>query len=205
MSAGPLRSSVAYPSDPTRDSAVKLPRDERAEVRPPTAVHVEAVWRLLPNAYRLPLLVLDATGMRVGELEALTWGDLDELAGRWRVSQAVAKTRRARWVPVPEQVFEAVAALVPREDRELDRQVFAGFGADRLRTAITRRAKRAGVPAFLAARPPASPRDALAPERRPGRRGRVVARALAAGVREDVRARDTWRSRRARPPGAPRG
>jgi hypothetical protein len=33
-------------------------------------------------------------------------------------------------------VFEAVAALVPRDDRDLDRQVFDGFGADRLRTAI---------------------------------------------------------------------
>ena len=51
-------------------------------------------------------------------------------------------------MPVPERVFEAVAALVPREDRDLDRQVFAGFGADRLRTAITRACKAAGVPAF---------------------------------------------------------
>lgn len=134
--------------NPARDSAVKLPRDERAEVRPPTAVHVRAVLRLVPSAYRLPLLVLDATGMRVGELEGLTWGDVDELAGRWRVSQAVAKTRQARWVPVPEPVFRAVVELVPREDRDLDRQVFAGFGADRLRTAIARACKAAGVPAF---------------------------------------------------------
>jgi len=134
--------------NPARDTSVKLPRDERAEVQPPTVSHVEAVLRLVPSGYRLPLLVLDATGMRVGELEALTWGDVDELAGRWRVSQAVAKTRRARWVPVPERLFEHVVALVPREDRELDGQVFDGFGADRLRTAITRACKAAGVPAF---------------------------------------------------------
>jgi integrase len=29
--------------------------------------------------------VLDATGMRVGELEAFAWGDVDERRGRWRV------------------------------------------------------------------------------------------------------------------------
>lgn len=51
--------------------------------------------------------MLDATGMRVGELERLTWGDLDEPAKRWRVSRAVAKTGQARWVPVSEAVFTA--------------------------------------------------------------------------------------------------
>ena len=37
------------------------------EVDPPTAAHVLAVYRILPKQYRLPLLVLDATGMRIGE------------------------------------------------------------------------------------------------------------------------------------------
>ena len=86
--------------------------------------------------------------MRVGELESLTWGDVDETEGRWRVSQAKAKTKSARWVPVPEIVFQAVTDTVPREDRTLDRPVFVGFGADRFRTAITRGCKAAGVPAF---------------------------------------------------------
>lgn len=134
--------------NPARDKSVKLPREDRAEVNPPTARHVTTVHGLLPKTYRLPLLVLDATGMRVGELEQLTWGDLDEPAGRWRVTAAAAKTRQARWVPVPSNIFDAVVALVPREDRDLEAQVFAGFGADRLRTAITRACKAAGVPAF---------------------------------------------------------
>src|SRR5690242_4925730 len=87
--------------------------------------------------------------MRVGELDALTWGDIDEPAARWRVSQAVAKTRRARWIPVvPVEVFDAVTELVPREDRNLDGRVFAGFGVDRFRTAIARACKAAGVPVF---------------------------------------------------------
>ncbi len=134
--------------NPARDKRVRLPQEDRLEVNPPTADHVASVFRLLPSAYRLPLLVLDATGMRVGELESLTWGDVDEQSGRWRVTQASAKTKTARWVPVPEIVFQAASDLVPREDRDLAAQVFAGFGADRLRTAIAKACKAAGVPTF---------------------------------------------------------
>ncbi len=135
--------------NPGRDRIrVRLPREERPEIQPPTAAHVEAVYVLLAPVYRLPLLVLDATGMRVGELERLTWADVDEPRGRWRVSAAVAKTRRARWVPVSPQLFEAVTALVARDDRVPERPVFQGFGADRFRTAIARACRAAGVPAF---------------------------------------------------------
>jgi integrase len=67
--------------------------------------------------------VLDATGMRIGELEGLTWGDIDEPPQRWRVSGAVAKTGRARWVPVPPELFRAVTRLVAREDRVPERPI----------------------------------------------------------------------------------
>ena len=59
--------------NPVRDPLVKLPRGERKEVNPPTAEHILAVHGILPARYKLPLLVLDATGMRIGELEAMTW------------------------------------------------------------------------------------------------------------------------------------
>jgi integrase len=135
--------------NPARDKVtVKLPREERRELRPPTAEHVEAIVRLLPSRYRLPALLLDATGMRIGELEALTWGDVDEPRQRWRVSGAVAKTGRARWVPVPAVLFEPVTRLVPREDRVPERAVFQGFSGDRFRTALTRACTAAGVPHF---------------------------------------------------------
>jgi integrase len=135
--------------NPARDKVkVRLPRQERAEIVPPTAEHVLAVHEVLPPRYRLPLLVLDATGMRLGELECLTWGDLDESRQRWRVSQTVSKTGRARWVGVTPVVFEAVLQLVPREDRVPERRVFQGFGGDRFRTALTRACTAAGVPAF---------------------------------------------------------
>jgi hypothetical protein len=51
-------------------------------------------------------------------------------------------------VPVPEPLLRAVTDTVPREDRELDGQVFAGFDANALRTSLGRACKAAGVPAF---------------------------------------------------------
>jgi integrase len=134
--------------NPARAKSVKLPREQKAEINPPTAEHVEAVLGLLPTRYQLPALVLDATGMRIGELEALTWGDVDEPRRRWRVSAGTSKTGRARWVPVPAELFQAVTALVARDDRTPDRRVFQGFGGDRFRTAITRACTAAAVPAF---------------------------------------------------------
>jgi integrase len=135
--------------NPARDRVhVRLPREERGEIQPPTAAHVEAVHRLLAPAYRLPLLVLDATGMRVGELERLTWGDVDEQRSRWRVSRTVAKTGYGRWVSVLPDLFAAVLELCPRDDRHPDRRVFENVSADRLRMAISRACTAAGVPTF---------------------------------------------------------
>ncbi len=135
--------------NPARDRVqVRLPRGDAEEPQPPTGEHVEAVYWLLPARYRLPLLVLDETGMRLGELEQLTWGDVDESRSRWRVRQAVSKTSRARWVEVPLVIFAAVLELVPRDDRSPERRVFQGFGGDRFRTAISRTCVAAGVPTF---------------------------------------------------------
>jgi integrase len=125
---------------------VKLPREDRRHVQPPTAEHVEAVVRLLPKRYQLPALILDATGMRIGELEALTWGDVDEPRGRWRI--ATSKTGRPRWVSPPPSLLDAVLDLCPRDDRHPDRRVFEHVTSERLRTALTRACTAAGVPAF---------------------------------------------------------
>jgi hypothetical protein len=64
--------------------------------------------------------------------------DVDEPRGRWRVSAAVSKTRRARSVAAPPAMFLAVVELVPRDDRAPERPVFQGFGGDRFRTAVKR-------------------------------------------------------------------
>lgn len=133
---------------PNPARGVEMPERDREEVKPPTADHVEAIILAMPPRHRLAAVVLDATGMRVGELDALTWGDVDELARRWRVSAARTKTKRSRWVEVPAAVFDRVLELVPREDRHLEARVFADSTADRLRTAIAKACKATGTPLF---------------------------------------------------------
>ena len=49
---------------------------------------------------------------------------------------------------MPPELFHAVCALVPRDDRVPERRVLQGFGGDRFRTAITRACTAAAVPAF---------------------------------------------------------
>jgi integrase len=128
---------------------VRLPLAEPTEPEPPTAETVEAAARLLTPSYRLGLLVLDATGCRVGELEAARIGDLDEHNRAWLIRASVAKTRRARWVELPDDLWAALmATLPPREDRDPHARLFGDVTGDRLRTAIGRVCNAAGVPRF---------------------------------------------------------
>lgn len=82
--------------NPARDGIqVRLPREEPNEPEPPLAEHVEAVAWLLKPDYLRALLVLDATGVRVGELEAARLADFDEPRRRWLVRASVAKLHAA--------------------------------------------------------------------------------------------------------------
>jgi integrase len=75
------------------------------------------------------------------------------VAGRGAVSafRAVARvpvfwSRVAKAFAI--HVAEAVSALVARENRTEQRQVFQGFGADRFRTALARACRDSAAPAF---------------------------------------------------------
>jgi integrase/recombinase XerC len=116
-SLGALRQTLEHVEvdpNPARDHRVRLPYEPAVEVNPPSADHVERALSAVARRYRLPLLVLEATAMRVGELEGLRWGDVDEPAGRWRVHKVSAKTRKSRWVQVPPDLFARVLDLTPR-------------------------------------------------------------------------------------------
>jgi integrase len=140
---------AAIEPNPARSTRVKLPLEEPEEVEPPIADHVEAAAWMLAPSYVLGVLVLDATGARIGELEAATIGDLDESRKAWLVRAKVAKTRRARWVELPDDLFAAVVELLPaREDRDMEAPLFPVGSADRLRMAIGRACRDAGVPSW---------------------------------------------------------
>ena len=137
-----------FEKNAARDRRVKLPREIRDPVTPPDSATITACIETLAPAYRLPTLLLDATGMRLNELMSLTWADMNEPHSRFRIRPSNEKTRRGRFVEVPSLLFEAVAELTPRDDRHPDRRVFQHVTGDRLRTAISRACVARGVPVF---------------------------------------------------------
>lgn len=136
--------------NPARDKViVRMPRAENEEVNPPTAEHVVAVYRLLPSRHRLPLLFLDWSGARVSAIDLVLVSDYDEPRRRVRLRAKTMKTRRALWMDLPDVLADELERrLGPREDRDPEARLFAGSGADALRTAIANACKAAGVPLF---------------------------------------------------------
>jgi integrase len=126
---------------------VKLPREEPEELNPPTADHIEAVHRLVPSKHRLALLWLDWSGARVSSIDLTLVSDYDEPRRRVRLRAATTKTRRALWVELHPVLADALeASLGPREDRDPEVRLFAGSGADAIRTSIAKACKAAAIP-----------------------------------------------------------
>jgi integrase len=78
-------------------------------------------------------------GARIGELEAARVGDLDEGRKAWLVRAKIAKTRKPRWVELPDDLFRVVVDRLPaREDRDPAAPLFPIGSADNLRMAVGR-------------------------------------------------------------------
>jgi integrase len=95
------------------------------------------------------------SGRRVGELEAATIGDLDEDREAWLVRSKVSKTKVSSWGVLSDDLVSCstlvdvvLERLPAHEDRDLAAPLFAGVTQERLRTAIARACRDAGVPAF---------------------------------------------------------
>ena len=127
-----------------KDGRLRLPREEQSVVDPPSAEDVDTIIAKVPPRWRLPLRVLEQTGMRVGELQALEWGDVDEARSRFRVKRGKTAAAR-RWVAVPEWVMLEVAEVCPREDRTPERKVFQGFSPDVAKNVMAHACKAMGI------------------------------------------------------------
>jgi integrase len=136
--------------NPARDRVeVRLPREDSVELNPPTAEHVEAVYRLLPRKHQLALLFLDWSGQRVSAIDKLLVRDYDEPRHRVRVPREITKIRKGVWVDLPPVLAQAIEdQLGPREDRDLGARLFPDSRSTALRTAITGACRAAGVPEF---------------------------------------------------------
>jgi integrase len=144
---GTLRAVLDFASvdpNPAKDSRVRLPREERLPVDPPSAQDVDTILENTPKRWRLPLRVLEQTGCRVGEAHALAWGDIDEAGSRFRIKAGKTAAAR-RWVAVPEWLMIQIAGTVPREDRTPERRVFPGFSPDVAKNVMARPCKAAGI------------------------------------------------------------
>jgi integrase len=85
----------------------------------------------------------------VNELATAKVGDLDEHRRAIRVRSEVEKNERYRHLDLPDDLFDAVIAMLPpHEDRDLDAPLFPDLTDARLRTAITKACKATGTPHF---------------------------------------------------------
>jgi integrase len=135
--------------NPARDPRVKLPKQVREELNPPTVEHLLAIIRAIPQRERKILFVTIEQGCtRLGETVALTWGDVDRAGLRLRLRRAATKRDRARWVDVPEWLMEQIESLCPFDDRTPDRRIFQGITEAAAYQTMARACQAAGVPHY---------------------------------------------------------
>lgn len=137
--------------NPARSRKVRLPANDAEEIKPPPFEHWVAILTALSPRFRLHALVMENTGLRIGELFAMTWGDVDIRGGRLLVERTRTKgqrgSRRSRWVyPTPE-IMELIDELQPVEDRVMDAPIFDGSEPG-FRRAMTSACKFAKVPHY---------------------------------------------------------
>jgi integrase len=134
--------------NPARNRSVRLPQSVHEEPTPPTGKQFLAILDNVPERWRLPLIVLEQTAMRVGEAASLTWGDIDVAESKFRLRGSQTKTNKSRWVQVPEWLMERIEDTCPFDDRTAERKVFQGFTPNSAKNAMTRACKVAGIPHF---------------------------------------------------------
>jgi integrase len=133
--------------NPARSKKVRLPSDETAEVEAPSTAEWLAIKRHISKRLSLVLRLIECEGLRVSEAADLTFGDVDFAEGRIRISRARTKRRTAgqRWLPVPDELLDEIAPLVPLEDRTRERPVFAGISDSAIRKGLALACRDAGI------------------------------------------------------------
>jgi integrase len=134
-------------ANPARDPRLRLPRQIHEVVEPPSALDVDAIIGNVPERHRLPLRVLEQTGMRVGELHEIEWQDVDVAGSRFRIRHGKTASAR-RWVAVPSWMMVEVQETCPPDDRTPERRVFPGFTPDAAKNAMRKACENAGIAHF---------------------------------------------------------
>jgi len=106
----------SFPRDPSAWFDTSLPPVEERHIL--TIAQVEQLIAAMPEFYRPMITFAAYTGVRLGELRALTWHDIDLEARTALVNKSMflnelqpsTKTRFSRTVPIPAHVVETLAA-----------------------------------------------------------------------------------------------
>ena len=130
--------------NPARDQRVKLPRTSLTVIEPPSGANVDTIIAHVPKRWRMPLRVLEQTGMRVGELHALEWRDVDAAGQRFRIRDGKTAAAR-RWVAVPAWLMAEISTMTPPDDLTAERRVFMGFTPDVAKNVMARACRAAGI------------------------------------------------------------
>lgn len=135
--------------NPARSRKLKLPAGADEETQPPTQEEWEAIVATVRPRSKLIARLIEADALRVSEAVELQYGDVDFAEGRIRVSAARTKgrrgRRRARWVPVPPELLDAIADLCPLEDRTRERRVFPALTDSIVRHDVERACRDAQI------------------------------------------------------------
>jgi integrase len=134
-------------ANPARDPRLRLPRQEREIVEPPSSADVEKIVANVSERFRLGLRTLAETGMRVGEAHSLEWQDVDVTNSRVRVRHGKTAAAR-RFVAAPVALMDDIAASTPPDDRTPERRVFPGFTPDAAKNAMRKACENAGIAHF---------------------------------------------------------
>lgn len=140
--------SLGIDPNPARHTSVRLPRVERRVVSPPTRTHVHAMRRHLDGDWLLAFDLLEATGLRVGELQHATYADLDTHDSRLRVAVDGKTTSSRRWATLPGHVLARLLDRVAPEDRLPERRLLPSLTDHGMRKRMARACRDAGIPLY---------------------------------------------------------
>ena len=92
--------------------------------------------------------MLEQTGIRVGELQTLTWDNIDTANQRIRIASQHAKTRRPRWMHIPEWLLHEIEHTRPPGSNLEGRRLFPGLTPDAIRRSMRNACQQAGTPHY---------------------------------------------------------
>ena len=105
---------VGIEPNPASDKRVRRPTVGYAVDDPPTEAEVRAIIRNIAPKHRLAVALAEATGLRISEICALRWSNIDWTDARLRIQKSKTRAGR-RLVPIPVELLEYLKPLLPAD------------------------------------------------------------------------------------------